>query len=873
MRWIAFFITPVLWAQGTSTIFGTVSDRSGAVVPGAAVVVTNPQTGIARTTRSSQTGSYVVAQLPIGEYQVKVEAAGFKSFLQQAVELRVDENRQVDATLEVGAVSDSVTVTAENVQVETRSGSLKEVVDSQRIVDLPLNGRNPLQLQYLAAGSGGRADRGQGQNDTVSINGSRTNANNYQLDNADNHDPFFNSPSIFPAPDALEEFSIQTSTYGADRGRNAGAFMTAVTKSGTNTFHGAHYEFLRNEHLNARNFFATTVPPFKRNQFGATLGGPIRRNRTSFFASYQGTYERSAPGAVTASVFTEAQRRDDFSATGRVIRDPQGGNFPNSIIPSSRLYQPAQKFLEAFVPLPNFGANLLSFSSQQAIDDHQTIVKLDHQLTSTHQLSGRFLRNINKYREATGNLPGFFALLDYRNWNVVGTDTWMINSTTLNTFTFSWSDVSREQISIVPGNKTWVTFGAGVVRSIGDQLPAAMDSTVDSYFNAFSRHPLNQYRNTFQFTEGLSMNRGAHYIRFGGDYRRNLIDRLENYRNDPYLRWRTTYTGDSAADFLLGRPTQLNQASVSDSQGRIHEFDLYVQDDWKVSRKLTLNLGLRWDPFLPFTDEANRLAGFYPGVQSTVYPTAPGGLLYPGDSGLPAGMLETRWGNFGPRFGFAIDPTGQGRTSVRGGYGIFYSAIRSQAMNGLSGNQPFNLTITINNPTQGLVNPHDGGKPFPYKVPTTPEEKQNFVYVRPVAIQGWNADFRNAISQQWNFTVQRQAFGSWLFTAAYVGSKGNHLFMTGQANPAVYGRPGSSADARRPFGPVFTGITDYSARGNSAYHAMQLTANKRLSHNLTVLANYTWAKLIDDASADGDTSADPWNFRRERGPGDFDLTH
>jgi hypothetical protein len=313
-------------------------------------------------------------------------------------------------------------------------------------------------LQYLVAGSGAVTAKGQAQNDSVSINGGRPNSNNYQLDNADNHDPFFNSPSIFPSPDALEEFSIQTSSYGADRGRNGGAFMTAVTKSGTNQFHGTLFEFLRNDKLNARNFFANTVPPFRRNQFGGTFGGPVIKNKTFFFFSYQGTYERSAPGAVTATVLTASQRRGDFTGFPRAIRDPQGGNFPSNVIPASRLYAPSQKFLDAFVPLPNRGDNLLSFASQQEVDDHQYITKVDHQLNAKHQLSGRFLRNINRFQEATGNLPDFFALLDYKNWNVVGTDTWLISSRTLNTFTFSWGDVSREQVSIVPGDRNKYFF-------------------------------------------------------------------------------------------------------------------------------------------------------------------------------------------------------------------------------------------------------------------------------------------------------------------------------------------------------------------------------------------------------------------------------
>lgn len=264
LRILAFVLLAALpgylAAQGNVTIYGNVQDSSGAVVPAAEITVTNTRTGAIRTAVSTQSGDYVVSQLALGVYSVRVQAQGFKTYLQDGISVQVDENRQINVALELGSVSESVEVAAELIQVETRTGALREVVDSKRIVELPLNGRNPLQLQYLVAGVGGIAGQGQAQNASVSINGSRTNANNYQLDGGDNHDPYFNTPTVFPSPDALEEFSVQTNAYGADRGRNAGAFMSAVTKSGTNQFHGTLFEFLRNDKLNARNFFAVGCP-------------------------------------------------------------------------------------------------------------------------------------------------------------------------------------------------------------------------------------------------------------------------------------------------------------------------------------------------------------------------------------------------------------------------------------------------------------------------------------------------------------------------------------------------------------------------------------------------------------------------------------
>ncbi len=863
-----------LAAQGTVTIYGNVQDGSGAVIPEAEITVTNTRTGVVRSAVTTQSGDYVVSQLPLGIYTVRVQAQGFKTYIQDGIAVQVDENRQINAVLELGSVSESVEVAAELVQVETRSGALREVVDSKRIVELPLNGRNPLQLQYLVAGVGGIAGQGQAQNASVSINGSRTNANNYQLDGGDNHDPYFNTPSVFPSPDALEEFSVQTNSYGADRGRNAGAFMSAVTKSGTNNFHGTLFEFLRNDKLNARNFFALGVPPFKRNQYGGTIGGPIKRDRTFFFFSWQRTNERSAPGAVTAVVHTEAQRNGDFSSRTAALRDPLGGTFAGNVIPSARINQPATRFLAAMVPLPNGPDGLLSTISQQKLDDDQYILKLDHRISDSNQINGRLLRNINDFDEATGNLPGFLARINYQNWSLVLNDTHIVSPTIVNTFTFSFTDIDRRQISIVPGDQTWTDFGAGFTRTMTAEAPAAIHTNVDGYFNAFSRFPLNHFRQNYQFSNVLSWSKGSHFIKIGGDVRRSILDLQEFFRGDPFLRFRNTFTGDAGADLMLGAVTQFEQIAEAANKPRVMELGLFVQDDWKATRRLTLNLGMRWDPWFPFEDQLDRYAQIRPGFQSTVFPTAPQGLAYPGDPGTNRTLLNTAWGNLGPRFGFAFDPTGSGKSSIRGGYGLFYSQIRQQANNQISTNQPFSLKLTANNPVGGVDNPYQGfGNPFPFNPPSTPDEIAAYRWVTPMAITQWNPNFRNAVAQQWNLNVQRQFFGSWIGTVAYVGSKGNHLFMTTELNPAIFGAPGNTVNARRPLFPTFANVSDQSSRGNSIYHALQTTMNKRFEKGLTLLANYTWSKMIDDASNDGGNPTNPFDIRNQRGPSDLDRTH
>jgi hypothetical protein len=869
---LAMLVTIAVWGQGTVTIFGTVTDSSGAILPSAAVTVTQTETGLARQARTDAAGAFTLPGLPNGTYTIRVSADGFKTLTQKEIAVQVGENRRVDVRLELGSVSEAIDVTAEAAQVETRSGAIREVVDAKRIVELPLNGRNPLQLQQLVPGAGGRLAADQGQNATLSINGSRGNSNNYQLDGGDNHDPYFNSPAIFPSPDALDEFAIQTNAYGADKGRNAGAFMTAVTKSGTNQFHGTLFEFLRNEKLNARNFFANAVPPFKRNQFGATLGGPILKNKTFFFFSWQRTLQRSAAGALTATVLSGPQRTGDFSARAAALRDPSGGVFPGNRIPTSRLNQPAQRFLAAFVPLPNRENGLLTTASGEVQNDDQWIGKLDHSFTGNHRLSGRILRNLNARDEATGNLPGFFARIDYQNWNVAVTDTLVLSPSKLNDFTFSFQKIDRRQIPIVPGNQTWQDFGAGFTRAFPGESVASMHTTVDGYFNAFSRFPLNHFRDNVQFSDTFSWILGNHTLKLGGDYRRSRLNLQELFRGDPFIRFQNNFTGDAAADLLLGLPGQFEQIAETSNLPRVNELGLFVQDDWRVSRRLTLNLGMRWDPWFPFTDELNKYSRVELGARSQVFPNAPANLVFPGDPGTTASLLQREWGNFGPRIGFAWDPTGTGRTSLRGGYGMFYSQIRQQANNQIANNQPFSLRLLVNNPAGGVNAPYQGmGNPFPFTAPKTDQEKQNYRYVLPMQMTQYNEDMRNAVVQQWNLNVQQQIAGN-VVTVAYVGSKGNHLFMQSERNPAVFGVPGA-LNQRRPLAPLFANISDYSSRGNSLYHSLQLSVNRRLAKGFTILGNYTWAKLIDDSSTDGDTPSNPFNFRNERGRSDLDIAH
>ena len=488
-------VSSLTFAQGTATIFGKAVDAAGAALPGVRVTATNVATNTLREAVTDAEGAYTFTNLPVGTYQVAAELRDFKRYVEEGIRVQVDENRQVNVALEVGEVSDIVTVTSEAIQVDTLTGTLKEVVDAERIVNLPLNGRNALQLQRLIPGAAGVVGRGQGQNESISINGSRPNSNNYRLDGGDNHDPYFNTPSVFPNPDALQEFSIQTSSYSAAFGRNAGAVINAVTRSGTNDFHGSLFEFLRNEKLNARSFNAVSTPPFKRNQFGGTLGGPIKENKTFFFFAYQGWRERSAPGTLTAIVPTAEQRGGNLSSIRTPIIDPTTRlAFSGNIIPANRLHPASQQFLQAFVPLPNGANGLLSSNSGQQFDQDQLVTKIDHQISGSNTLSGRLLYNKDRQLEATGNLPNFFAATDYKNYNLTINDTQVFSPTLLNVVRFTYNKIDRVQAPVVPGNQTWSDFGANFTRAFPGEAPAAISTMVAGYFNAFSRYPLSHFR-------------------------------------------------------------------------------------------------------------------------------------------------------------------------------------------------------------------------------------------------------------------------------------------------------------------------------------------------------------------------------------------
>lgn len=880
-------VSAALAQTDTATVFGTARDSTGGVVPGLAVTMTNELTGQTRSTMSGATGDYGFPLLPVGRYTLAAEKAGFKKFVRKGITLEVNQNARVDIDLEVGALAETVTVEANANQVDTLTGALRETVDAERMVQLPLNGRNPFQLQFLTPGTiGTNLTSGRSQNEGISINGARPDANNYILDGGDYNDPYFNLAPALPSPDALQEFTVLANSYSAEYGRNAGGVINAVTRSGTNQLHGALYEFLRNQVLDARPFFSAARTPFRQNQFGGTLGGPIDlprlykgKDRTFFFMAYEGLRVRSSAGSSTTPVPTPAERTGDFSQSG-AIRDPLGGTFAGNIIPPSRLDPTAQNFLAHFVPLPNVGQRLLSFVNQSRTDGDQATGKVDHNFSDKNHLSGRYIFLNVDSKNSSGTLPGFFTNPTQRNHNLQVRDTYILSPSLLNTASFSFGRINQSQYPEAPGNLSWADLGAKIPTAKLQPGPNAYLTQVAGYFTADTGNQTIIARDYYQVADNVSYSRGKQMLTAGVEFRDLSITGGGDYYSDPVIVFQGNFSGNSLADFLLGRPTQYQQISPVLGTPRQETYSLYIQDDWRISHNFTLNLGLRYDPYYPLVDANNQFSSFRAGLQSQLFPTAPNGTLFAGDPGIPRSIIPPDLNNFAPRFGFAADPTGTGKISIRGGYGIFYDTPQIESYSSFATNQPFALQLVITAPPS-LSDPFAGRtNPFPFRPPSTPQARQSYNFVTPMVMGSLAPGFLTPYVQQWNLNVQNQVHKNWLVTLAYVGSKGTKLFSYTEANPAIY-IPGKSTtgntDQRRPYAPYYGSIKQEGTFADSTYHAMELSLNKRVSRGFSILTSYTFGKLLDLTSKGtfygSDQPTNPFNLRADKGPADFDVSH
>ena len=759
---VLLFASACCFAQSTGSIAGVVVDASGAVVPDARVELTHADTGQSRPASSAADGHFAFPDLAPGRYQVRFTVQGFSELVLRDLVLTVGQQMTVHPILKVSAVSEAVEVVGTPPPVSTETSSVSHLVDSQRIDRLPLNGRNALQLVALVPGVIETAAIGQfgATQVSFSVGGGRSVEMNFSLDGGANLNTFYNSANEYPNPDALQEFAVTSRSYSAVSGRGLSQ-VAAVTKSGTNQLHGSLFEFLRNTELDARPFFAARRSAFKRNQYGGTVGGPIRRNRAFFFFGYQGTKQRGSPGDTRYRTLTEAERQGDFSATRAAVRDPSNNNapFPGNRIPAGRILPFATRFIDTYLPPANSG-DFFAFTPGNKLDQHQVTGKVDYAFTDNDRVSFRYLFNQIPQRSGGTIDPSWDSDFPTRNqnWNltynrIFRPDLLMSLRATHVRNTFGVR--TRKEFTL--GGLGLDVNTSNAISEFG--LTPGTQMIASGFFTASTNIPTRDIVPTTHFTGIMTWLPGKHKIEFGAEVYRNRVNQLQNWLVGGDLRFNGFASGNAAADFLLGWFNNYRQKTPLITRMCQTLPSLFFQDDIRLRRNLTLNLGLRWDPFIAWTSEDDVLATFRPGVQSREFPNMLPGPLYPGDDGLPRSIVGNRYGNVAPRVGFAWDVRGNGRTSLRAGAGLFYMPLtRGIQFNRFAQNQPFAVDLQLiggNTASLWAQAPFLGRNPFPRPEVSNIEELRRAEFVPTAGFTSFALPFKTQMSSQWSLSVQQ----------------------------------------------------------------------------------------------------------------------
>ena len=916
-------------AQSLGTISGSVLDPSGSGIANAEVTVTNEKTNLVRSVRTNSKGEYSLSLLPPSIYTLNAEASGFERLTRQHIELQVDQTITVDADLRVGSATETTTVSAAAPLVDTMTGTISEVVDQQRMLDLPLNGRNAAALTTLVAGSttansegafqastfGNQKVGGQAAAVTISVNGGSQTGINYQLDGGDNVDQYTNVNQPFPMPDSLQEFSVQTSNFSAEYGQNSGGIVNVVTRSGTNQFHGNLFEFVRNDVFNARNWASIAQDHIKRNQFGGTIGGPVRipklyngKDKTFFFFGIQGTIFHYIAADATAYVPTQANLNGDFSAlldasspdnplhaVKQLINPLTKQPFPNNQI-STSLYDKAALNTAALLPPATDATGFVHFIQPFAPQDFQEeLVRIDHSISSNDRLTVRYF--LDQYDN-----PAIYSNDNILTYND-GQPNTSQNALVQEIHTFSPNLLNDARISFSrldglhapPANAPDFTdLGVNMYQPAGRK---AMQGISVSDLFSFGDHAFGGFvRNDYTFYDDLKMTRGRQNISLGGLVEYARFD--ENNQNGQFgsFNFSGDATGYAMADFLLGSVRSFSQGSGEIMNVRNTFVAVYGEDSIRLLPRFTLSLGVRYDPYRPWNEIHNREEIFNPtafqaGTVSSVYVNAPPGLSFPGDPGFPRGGTKADYNEIAPRLGFAWDPYGNHKLSIRGGAGAFFnSRVISQMMQNTVDENPFSPSVSLTTPAGSYSNPYLGlnaQSTPPFTLPAL----SNFVFPLPISALTFDPTrkFLVPVNYQWNLTTEDEFAPGWLFRLAYVGSRGLHIRRDEQLNPVIYnagasgpyGNPALASNSRRAYMPNLTSIGEETETGASNFHSLQATLEKRLSRTFTILANYTWSKSLDDipqnqtlqANGSGDFSMpiyEPNYNRFEYGPSTFD---
>ncbi|MBV9082098.1 MAG: TonB-dependent receptor, partial [Acidobacteriaceae bacterium] len=883
--------------MGTGTITGIVTDPSGAAVSNATVTATDQSRHLPHTIQTDTSGSYVFSNMPIGDYQISVESTGFKKLVQEHVHLDTDSVTKVDAILQLGSTQESVTVTAAPPPLQTENGELSNLITGAQVSELSLNGRNFSQFLTLSPGvasaqTGRRMGVGQEGNPLMSVNGGRVNSTKFTYDGVLAMDTGGNRGlNLFPPMDAIAEVQVKTSNFAASEGSFGYGLVNVTTKSGGADFHGDLYEVFGNTDLNARNFFDSRRAKFQQNMFGVTLGGPIYipgyyntdKNKTFFFIS-EGWNRRQGPQLVnyttppqstfTATTLTAAQRQGIFTSS---IRVPGTSNtFPNNTIPTSLLDPNALTLLRLFYPLPNStGSANYVISPNTASRWHEDLARLDQQITSKVLLTLRYAHdqwyeNEAIYAPSNASFPTQPGFLGKPGYNAIARLLWTINPATTNVFTAGFS---RNQILTYPTGAAASRAGINIPEALpGNLFQAPPDITISGFSNIGIGSPNPNFNNIFEWKDDLTHVMGKHTIQTGLD-----ILRLQKFdygavNTQGAFVFNGNFTGNAAADFLLGDAFSYTESSAAPNGYFFsNSYELYVQDDWKVTPTLTLNLGLRWTMFkgAPIGYEKyNNISGFAPQLYQAAQ--APqllsngqivagtgnplNGIFTPTNLqglSLPRALVRSHYDMPGPRVGFAWSPGGSSKTVIRGGCGIFYHWDNTNQEN-LRTNPPFTSSVSIYNTF--LSNPTGGTQ-----------------RIFPANLQAFDANFLYPTVHQWSFGVQQQLPGQLLLSVSYAGNRAVHLDQEpnlNQPQPNLAVAQGTvNVNNVRPY-LGYGNITYDERNGSASYNALQTFLSRRMSHGLFLQASYTWSKSLVF-----NVGQDPFRQPNEEGLSSYDQPH
>ncbi len=908
-------VTPAIFCQQiTGSIVGTVTDQQGAIVNIATVKATNTDNGLTRSAPTSADGAFRIDYLPVGNYTVEASAAGFKKYVQQNVVLTVDQTQSLSVTLEVGAVTQEVTVTAAPPLVNTNDAELGRTIEQSEVIGMPLVNRNVYAELNLVPGvmanSAGQLGNPNGTpnfviglpSTAVQINGSIDGGNpevSFYLDGGLNTNGIRNYGNQLPNPDALQEFRVETSDFSAQYGHMSAAVVTAVTKSGTNQFHGTLFEFVRNNDFNATNWNSATKAPYHRNQFGGVFGGPVKKDKAFFFFSYGGLRQvvgQFLNGGVMPTTF---ERLGDFTADSFKVFMPgtktqvDGTNTsPNcqvatlNCIPKALLDPTAATILSganknAIIPLPNAANNMWTGFFTGPTSDNEYLGKYDQVIGDKDRLAFTyFFVKTNQNAFGNGPIPWDTNVSFTDQTNADISDTHTISPTTVNVAVLTFTRAAGGRVNLPTTN----------IGQLGSnftiQGPSALPNiNISGFFNAGGAlaGPVTT-SDFYAIRDMVSMTKGKHNLIFGGEFgldKGMFAANLDNFGVFTFSSSAPTTTGNALSDFVTGQVNTMEQDTPYHTLMSSWHTAVFFQDNFRITPRFTANLGVRWDIDTPPVESSNLTAAFVPGQQSTIIPSAPLGMLFPGDKGVARGIVTTKFHHVAPRIGFAWDPFGNGKTAIRAGAGVFYGTTSGNEWNQPGNAQPFAIRQTFNSITS-LTNVYGNpasfpnGDPFPYIYnPKSPR------FLVPASIESIGTNVQWPYIYQFNLAVERQLPGQLSLTAAYVGTLSHDLPTMIDDNyapyvPGIVGESTSQAsiNSRRPFDPGVLGQNIFLISNQTAsYHSLQISAKRPLTHNLMLSGYYVWSHAIQSSneSAIGQMTAQDFaNLWEEKGPFDSD---